>query len=84
MIQTRKKRSLEKHKGQAMEKIALQRQEKKLKRPHGLNKRQNHLNLLTQARKKKKDHPRTIKGKKYLLYWDERRSPKFFESSEGW
>ena len=64
MIQTRKKRSLEKHKGQAMEKIALQRQEKKLKRPHGLKKRQNHLNLLTQARKKKKDHPRTIKGKK--------------------
>ena len=48
-----------------MEKIPLQRQEKKFKRLHSLKKYQSHLNLLTQARtKKKKGHPRTIKGKK--------------------
>ena len=69
MIQTRKNRSLKKHQGQAMEKRLLQRQGKKLKRPHSLKKHQSHLNLLTQVRKKKKGCPRTIKRKKYLLCW---------------
>ena len=65
MIQARKDRSLKKHKGQAMEKRSLQRQEKKLKRPHSLKRHQSHLNLLTQVRKeKKKGYPRTIMGKK--------------------
>ena len=63
------KQGPKKHQGQAMEKRSLQKQEKKLKRPHSLKKHQSHLNLLTQARKKKKGCPRTIKGKKYLLYW---------------
>ena len=62
-----------------MKKIPLQKQEKKFKKPHSLKKHQSHLNLLkkmTQARKKK-IRPRTIKGKKYLLTGDERRSPRF-------
>ena len=42
---------------------------KKLKRPHSLKKHQSHLNLLTQARKKKKGCHRAIKGKKCLLCW---------------
>ena len=53
-------------------KKTLQRQEKKLKRARSLKKHQSqsHLNLLPQARKEKKmGCPRTIKGKKYLLYW---------------
>ena len=63
MIQARKDRSLKKH--QAMEERLLQRQEKKLKRPHSLKKHQSHLNLSIQVRKKsKKDRPKTIKGKK--------------------
>ena len=39
---------------------------KKFKRPHSLKKHQSHLNLLTQARKKR-SRPRMIKRKKYLL-----------------
>ena len=58
MIQAGKNRSLKKH--QAMEKRPLQTQEKK---------HQNHLNLLTQARKKKKGCLKIIKRKKYLLCW---------------
>ena len=36
---------------------------------HSQEKHQSHLNLLTQAGKKKKDHPRMIKRNKYFLYW---------------
>ena len=43
---------------------------KKVKKTSQPKKHQTHLNLLTQARKKKKSCPRTIKGKKYLLYLD--------------
>ena len=39
---------------------------KKFKRPHSLKKHQSHLNLLTQARKKR-SRLRMIKRKKYLL-----------------
>ena len=68
MIRMRKNnRSLKKHRGQVMEKRSLQKQEKKLKRPHNRKKHQSHRNLLTQVRKKKKGCPRMIKGKKYLL-----------------
>ena len=42
---------------------------KKVKRTPQPKKHQSHLNLLTQARKKKKGRPRTIKGKKRLLCW---------------
>ena len=52
MIQAKKNRSLKK----SMEKRQLQRQGKKLKRPHRLKKHQSHLNLLTQARSLKNDH----------------------------
>ena len=65
MIQARKNRSLKK----SMEKRPLQRQEKKLKRPHSLKKHQSHLNLLTQAwKKKKKDCSRTKKSKVFLIF----------------
>ena len=72
MIQARKKRRLKKHRGLAMEKRPLQRQEKKFKRPHSLKKYQSHPNLLTQAKslKKKKDCLKVIKEKKYLLCWE--------------
>ena len=64
---------------QPMEKRPLQRQEKKLKRLHGLKKHQSHLNLLTKARKKKKGCPRTIRGKNTPSFArGERRSSKFF------
>ena len=43
--------------------------EKKVKKTPQPKKHQSHLNLLTQARKKKKSRPRTIKGKKYFLYY---------------
>ena len=62
MTQARKNRGLTKHQGQAMEKRSLLKQGKK--RPHSLKKHQSHLNLLTQARKKKKGCPRTKKGEK--------------------
>ena len=68
MIQARKNRSPKKHQGQPMEKRPLQRQEKKLKRPHSLKKHQSHLNLLTQAWKKKKDCSRTKKSKVFLIF----------------
>ena len=58
MIQVWKNRSLKK----PMEKR--QRQEKKLERHHSLKKHQIYLNLLTQAGKKKKNHPRIIKDYK--------------------
>ena len=64
IIQARKDRRLKKHQGQAMEKIPLQRQEKKLKRPHNLKKHQSHLNLLTQVRKRGRGRPKMIKRKK--------------------
>ena len=70
MIQARKNRSLE----NSMEKRLPQGQKKKLKRRHSRKKHQSHLNLLTQAGKKK-NHPRMIES---LLYWSEGRSPKFF------
>ena len=60
MIQASKNRSLK----NLMEKIVLQNQETKLKRPDQI-----HPNLLTQARKKKKDCPKMIKRKKYLPCW---------------
>ena len=69
MIQGRNDKSLKKHQGQAMEKRPLQRQEKKLKRPHSLKKHQSHLNLLTQARKRRRGCLKMIKRKKYLLCW---------------
>ena len=50
IIQARKDRRLKKHQGQAMEKIPLQKQEKKLKRP--------------QVRKRGRGRPKMIKRKK--------------------
>ena len=49
---------------------------KKLKRSHSLKKHQSHLNLLTQAKKKK----RMTKTKNTSFTWAEGRSPKFFAS----
>ena len=74
-------KSLKKHEGHAMEKRPPQKQERKLKRSHRLKKHQSHLNsLVTKARKnrilKKHQGPRTIKGKKYLLYCEWKK--KFF------
>ena len=70
MIQVGVNKNLKKHQRQ------LKSQEKKLKRSHSLKKHQSHLNLLTQAKMKK----RMTKTKNTSFTWAEGRSPKFFAS----
>ena len=59
-----------------MEKRSLQRQEKKLKRPHSQKKHQNHLNLLFIDSSKEEEED--DKEKNTSFTWCEGRSPKFF------
>ena len=72
MIQAKKNRRLKK----PMEKRSLQRQEKKLKRPHSQKKHQNHLNLLFIDSSKEEEED--DKEKNTSFTWCEGRSPKFF------
>ena len=73
-----KNRSLKKHSRPADRKKFAKKAGQKLKSSHSRTKHQNHLNLLTQVRKKKKGCPRTIKRKKYLLWWGWKKKSKVF------
>ena len=64
MFQVRKNRSLKKHQGQAMEKRSLQRQKKKLKRPHSQKKVPKSSEFIDSSEEEEEGQPKDDKEKK--------------------